>query len=329
MGAATPRVTVVIPTYNRWLLLRSALWSALRQEGVDLAVVVVDDGSTDGTYEHLQAVDDSRLTVVRLPRNEGVSSARNAGLARTTSEWVAFLDDDDAWAPSHLAGLLGAAANGAGESADIVYSGCLTVTRERQVRWVRRAPTPEGVPERLFSTNALVVPSRVLVRTDAVRSVGGFDTAFSLAADWDLWLRMVPRSGLAMAPALSVAYTLHGGNMSLDMPHAIEELKRLEERHAGMLGSRRASFVDRSSRWIARSYRVTGDRRHAATWYLRSFRWKREPRDLARAAGMLLGERAMDRVRDPNPHPAPPEAEGWLEELRGVDRLAPDELPFG
>ena len=51
--------------------------------------------------------------------------------------------------------------------------------------------------------------------------------------------------------------------------------------------------------------------------------------NVQRVAGMLLGERAMDRVRDPKPHPPPPETEGWLEELRRVDRLPPDELPFG
>src|SRR5687768_7474043 len=83
--------------------------AALRQDGVDLAVVVVDDGSTDGTYDRLQAIDDPRLEVLRLSRNQGVSTARNAGLERASTEWVAFLDDDDAWAPSHLAGLLQAA----------------------------------------------------------------------------------------------------------------------------------------------------------------------------------------------------------------------------
>ena len=215
MGAAKPRVTVVIPTYNRWLLLRSALWSALRQEGVEVDVVVVDDCSTDTRYERLETIGDPRVTTVRLPQNRGVSAARNTGLERAETEWVAFLDDDDAWAPSHLAGLLEAA--DAGErpnpGVDIAYTGCVTVTRERQVRWVRPAPKPEAVPERLFSTNALVVPSRVLVRTEAVRRVGGFDTGFSLAADWDLWLRVAQHGRLAMAPVLTVAYTLHGGNM--------------------------------------------------------------------------------------------------------------------
>jgi glycosyltransferase involved in cell wall biosynthesis len=325
MEAGFPRVTVVIPTHNRWPMLRSALWSALNQEGVDPAVVVVDDASADQTREALAAVEDARVTVLRLPENSGVSAARNLGLEQVATEWVAFLDDDDVWAPSHLAGLL-EAANAAEHDVDVVCSGSYTVTGERAVTRVRCPPTAARVREALRARNVLVVPSRVLVRTEAVRAVGGFDTEFSLAADWDLWLRLVQNGAVAAAPAVSVAYTVHGENMHLDVPRALDELARLEERHADAIPS--GTLVRSCARWIATSYRVTGSRRSAAEWYLRSFGSEREPRDLARAAGALLGDRATAGVRRARGVPLPPEAPAWLRAVREIDLLPPEEIPF-
>src|SRR4029453_19265909 len=86
-------VAVVIPTRDRWPLLRTAVASALAQEDVEAQVVVVDDGSADETAGELQAVSDPRLLVLRHDRPRGVSAARNLGLSRVTATWVAFLDD--------------------------------------------------------------------------------------------------------------------------------------------------------------------------------------------------------------------------------------------
>jgi glycosyltransferase involved in cell wall biosynthesis len=95
-------VTVVIPTHNRKELLDRTLRSVLAQEDVDLSVVVVDDGSADGTEAFVQALADPRVSVVRHPEARGVSAARNTGIARATTTWLAFVDDDDLWAPTKL-----------------------------------------------------------------------------------------------------------------------------------------------------------------------------------------------------------------------------------
>src|SRR4051794_9306561 len=98
-----PGVTVVIPTFNRWRVLSArALPSALAQEDVDLEVVVVVDGSTDETASGLESLEDERVRVVRHARPLGLHRARNAGIAAARGEWVAFLDDDDVWAPWKL-----------------------------------------------------------------------------------------------------------------------------------------------------------------------------------------------------------------------------------
>jgi len=93
------RVTVVIPTRNRWRLLKQTLGTVMAQEGVDFDVVIVDEGSTDETPEMLRQLPRERVHVPRHDQAKGVSATRNAGIAAATGEWVAFVDDDYIWAP--------------------------------------------------------------------------------------------------------------------------------------------------------------------------------------------------------------------------------------
>ena len=93
------RVAVVIPTYNRVRLLERALRSVLDQARVADEIIVVDDGSTDGTAE---AVADLPVRLVRQA-NAGAAAARNRGVREASSPWVAFLDSDDLWDVAHLA----------------------------------------------------------------------------------------------------------------------------------------------------------------------------------------------------------------------------------
>ena len=93
-----PRVTVITPAYNATLYLPAALESALQQTVQDFEVIVVDDGSTDGTFEVAAefARRDPRISVIRQ-ENGGIGSARNAALRTARGEWIALLDSDDMW----------------------------------------------------------------------------------------------------------------------------------------------------------------------------------------------------------------------------------------
>src|SRR2546421_12955356 len=99
---AAPEATVIIPTRDRWPLLAVTLCGALAQEGVTLEVIVVDDGSVDQTPRRLAEVIDERVRVIRHPSSRGVAAARNSAIAAARGEWLAFLDDDDLWAPHKL-----------------------------------------------------------------------------------------------------------------------------------------------------------------------------------------------------------------------------------
>ena len=101
-------VSVIIPTHDRCERLRLALRSALAQRGVDVEVIVVDDGSSDGTRAFVEGLKDPRVRLVHNEVAMGESGARNRGISEAGRAWVAFLDDDDLWAPDKLASQLDA-----------------------------------------------------------------------------------------------------------------------------------------------------------------------------------------------------------------------------
>ena len=190
-----PEVTVVFPTRDRWDLLRRTLPTVLNQEAVYLEVVLVDDGSRDdGAGSVLVA--DERVRVIRHLTAQGVARARNTGIAAARGIWTAFLDDDDPWAPRKLRSQLDAANSDGGEFA---YSGVLVLDEALRPIDVWSPPPPHELRERLRGLNAFPAgASNVVVRTDAIRRIGGFDERLAHVADWDAWIRL---AGAAMGNA--------------------------------------------------------------------------------------------------------------------------------
>jgi glycosyltransferase involved in cell wall biosynthesis len=206
--------TVVIPTRNRRRMLLASLGSVLAQRDVELDVVVVDEGSDDGTADAVRDLDDPRVRVLRHETAKGLPAARNAGLAVVTGEWIAFCDDDDLWAPDKLALQLDAA-----RRAGAVWSctGAVEVDPALHVVGWARCPETVGTAE-LRRRN--VVPaggSGVLARTDVVRALGGFDEALRAAEDWDLWLRLAAVGDAAIVDLPLVGYRVWPGSMSRDL----------------------------------------------------------------------------------------------------------------
>jgi glycosyltransferase involved in cell wall biosynthesis len=311
-------VAVVVPTRDRWPLLRTAVASALAQEDVDAQFVVVDDGSVDETASELEAVSDPRLVVLRHDRPRGVSAARNLGLSRVTATWITFLDDDDVWAPRHLATMLDAARAPELDAAQVglVYSGHLVVNGDREVIGTSPAPPLSDVHGRMHTFNFIGCPSRVVLRTQAARDVGGFDIRLSILADWDMWVRVIATTSCVRCPELLVAYMLHARAMHLDGDGLLAELAVLQRKHGWDLrvpGDMLPSFV-------AEAYRASGRRLRAARWYLRAFRTQRTRRDLGRAVGMLLGERLIELSGLRQRTPIDPSVGTWLERVRDAER---------
>jgi len=185
-----PSISVVITTYNRAQFLQRAIQSAL-EAGSDLEVVVVDDCSTDNTPEVCAKRSDIRY--VRLGANHGLAYARNVGIAESSSEFVAFLDDDDLRLPGSLDKQLSSMV--ADQRIALCYGQALIGDAHRQLPTGEIYPIecPQGdVFWELLEDNFIPMPS-VLVRKSDLLDTGGFNTALPLIEDWDLWLRISER----------------------------------------------------------------------------------------------------------------------------------------
>ena len=314
-------VSVVIPTRNRWALLARALASVLGQQGAELEVVIVDEGSTDETPARLAALTDERVRVLRNDSPTGVANARNRGIEAAGGDWVAFLDDDDFWAPDKIRSQLDGCA---AAEADYSYTGLVTTDAPLELRRVSAPAPTEGLERALLGMNVIGAPSSVMVRRSLLERAGGFDPDFSILADWDLYIRLSAAGRPAACEAPLTAYLTHPTNMHLDAPAALEEFRRLRSKHAALARSVGVKLGDdRWWGWIAGSLRRSGHRFKGATLFLwLGLRFAR-PHLVARAAGILAGDRLADRARSMRPAAGAgdggrPSEASWIDAFEGA-----------
>jgi glycosyltransferase involved in cell wall biosynthesis len=283
-----PQVSVVLPTRNRSAMLRKSLLSGLDQDGIRLEVIVVDDGSSDDTAEQLAQIDDQRLTVLGDHPPQGVARARNAAIERARGEWIAFLDDDDLWAPGYLRAQLDTAAE---QELSLCYSGRIEIDERGEVINNAHAPQPRQLARRLLANNAIGGPTGVIVRAELLARIGRFDERLSALADWDLWIRATRggRAGACAEPL--VAHRNHPTRMMVaDAAEIMAEFELLREKHGDAARAAGMQFGGTwLGRWTAARNLAAGHRLRAAAGFLRSALRERSGRDLARAAGTLGG----------------------------------------
>ena len=284
-----PEVSVVIPTHNRWPMLSThALPSALAQEDVELEVVVVDDASDDGTADRVDAVGDPRVRVVRNEVNRRLPASRNVGAAAARGAWLAFLDDDDLWAPHKLRAQLDVANP---TRAAWVYAQCIVVDGERRPLDIHPFPEPDELGALLRGGNH--VPgggSNVIVRADAFRELGGFDESLRFFEDWDLWLRLVQTTPPATCPELLVARVEHGGNMLFrDRADVRADFERVLAKQGPVTDEQRLAVAE----WMAHEHMRAGLHLRAAALYARAGVSHRSAGNAVAAAGALFGRRGL------------------------------------
>jgi glycosyltransferase involved in cell wall biosynthesis len=196
-------VSVIIPTYNRAPVLGRAVESVLAQSLPSFELIVVDDGSSDGTTDVVSQFGD-RVKLIRQ-ENRGASSARNAGIRASRGELIAFLDSDDEWLPSKL------------EKQAALFSDGDFICHTEEI-WYRNG---KQVPQkkihrkqggRFFQRaleRCLISPSSVMISRSLLDRVGWFDEDLPAAEDYDLWLRITAFHEVAFVPEPLVIK--HGG----------------------------------------------------------------------------------------------------------------------
>ena len=206
-----PLISVIVPTFNRWPVLCRAVDSVLAQRFLDFELIVVDDGSTDGTSERLEK---SGLPLRLFPtERKGVAAARNFGVRRSRGRYIAFLDSDDAWLPRKLE--MQAAFMTGHPNVKICQTDEVWIRNGVRVnaRAVHRKPSGDIYPRCLEL--CLVSPSAVMMHRELFESFGGFDESFPVCEDYELWLRIGAKFPVPLiADQLVVKYGGHADQLS-------------------------------------------------------------------------------------------------------------------
>jgi len=211
-------VSVIIPAFNAERHVGQAVDSVLRQTHQDLEVVVVDDGSTDGTVAVVQRFPDRRVRLV-CQANGGVASARNRGIRETCGEWVALLDADDYWLPQKIQVQLAEVAR----RPDLLAVGSFMSYLGEADRPLGVAGMTVGPREQKLVAEGRLTPfppgSTALIRREPLEALGGFDESLRHNApaveDLDLISRLATQGEVGCVPEVLAVYRLHSGSSTL------------------------------------------------------------------------------------------------------------------
>ena len=180
-------VSIVIPTFNRAQKVVRAISSVLSQTFTDVEIIVVDDGSTDGTKKEVEQFDDL-VTYVAHSSNLGVSAARNTGIKGSGAPLIAFLDSDDHWFPEKLA--VQVCFFDEHPEAVACQTEELWIRNGRCVNPMKKHLKPSGDIFEPSLKLCLVSPSAVMLKRSLLDEVGLFDENLPVCEDYDLWLRI-------------------------------------------------------------------------------------------------------------------------------------------
>jgi len=292
------KVSVVIPAFNAEKYLAAAIDSVLAQTTLPLEIVVVDDGSTDGTA----AIARSYGGIVRCisQENRGLSEARNRGMREAAGDVIALLDADDLWLPEKLQAQI----EQMSEGVVACFTECEHFTDRGPIATRQPAPRLDNLVEHLLLASCVVgPPSAALIRSAALGRAGLFDPQFSQCADWDMWIRLARVGEVRVVPRRLVRYRIHEANMSRDVALLEKDTFAVLEKFFRTSDDPRLHTMRRhieSNHWmiLSGSYLHAGSVRQSLRCLVRALIFY--PPNAARALGAplrWLGRRAAGRAQ--------------------------------
>ncbi len=237
-----PLVSVIVPTFNRWPVVGEAVESVFAQSFAGYELLVVDDGSTDGTAAELKRFD--RRLKLFVTERKGVSAARNFAVSRSSGRYLAFLDSDDLWRPAKLVR----------QTAFMAQHPKCQICQTEEI-WIRNGVrvNPRAAHQKpsgdIFARSlelCLVSPSAVMMTRQLFDRVGGFDEAYPVCEDYDLWLRIAVEHEVSLIPdPLVIKRGGHADQLSRSMwgmdRYRVQALGKLLR--GGLVGARRAAAL--------------------------------------------------------------------------------------
>ena len=252
-----PLVSVIIPCLNRETLVGQAIESALNQTCQNLEIIVVNDGSTDGTEEVVQRyiTSSDKVRYFKHEVNKGIPAGRNTGIRNSVGQYIAFLDSDDMWLPNKIEVQLQVFSQHTEGEVGVVSSNAF-YTDQRGTTKTSEAEVPDDLASlsglsllrRLFLRN-FIIATTTMVRRCCFEKVGLLDEQLRGGTDdWDLWLRLAPYFKFGYVPTPLAVIRLHDGNYTLIERHVQDALVIIEKTLArnpelSMLKQKRVAYL--------------------------------------------------------------------------------------
>jgi len=275
-------VSVIIPTYNRHKSVTRAILSVLPQLADADEVIVVDDGSTDGTVDQLAQWGESRLRVILSGGRMGPAAARNAGIRVARGEFLVFLDSDDEWLHGRLSRALDVLDDN--PVAVAVGCGCSCPEDDSRSYYFRAACAPVVQLVRQLPRQVPGV-SCWAVRADAARSVGGFSEAISRFEDWEFVLKLSSIGSVFFIGEPLVLYHRSSDSLLADESGYVTSLSAILQRHKALFDQyprARASYSNLIGQTLCQQGEMTAGRH----WFLRAL--KDAPTNLRAWSNLLM-----------------------------------------
>jgi len=310
-GTTAPRISVLMPAHNAEPYIAAAVRSALDGGEPDVEVLVIDDGSTDGTVATVRILQDPRVTVISIPASGGPARPRNVALTRARGRYVAMLDADDVLKPGWLAASANALdrhaaagfAFGDFERMDADGNVFETSASYAYPTFRGLSSEPAGGDWRLIPQSELahgliygnfIGTSSVVLRRDLVIAVGGFDESLPNADDVDLWYRLAHRCAALYSERIAYSYRVLTNSVARGPPlrTALSRIKVLRRERARWGDRKARRQLDRriaeNLASIGYQQRLRRDRWLAVRSYLRAYVTSPDSRWLAYSIAALL-----------------------------------------
>lgn len=245
----SPTISVVISAYNAERTILKTVESVQKQTFLDLEIIVIDDGSTDRTLELLQSITDERLKVFSY-ENGGLPIARNRGIDCAQGEFLSFLDADDLWTADKLAKQL-AALQQHGQ-AGVAYSWTYYFIDGQEESILPYDPVffAGDVYTKMLVNNFVASGSNILVRREAIESIGKFDPTLKSCEDWDFYIRLAARWQFVVVPKHQILYRQSTNTMTSKVEVVEKEALRVVEKAYQVAPPEYQYLKNQSLAWI-------------------------------------------------------------------------------
>lgn len=296
-------ISIVIPTHNRKSTIRRAIDSVVNQTYKDIEIIVVSDGSSDGTNELVQelALSEERIKLIAYPDPKGGNYARNTGAKAAKSDYIAFLDDDDEWFPDKLEKEIEVFKNDL--DIGLVYTGIKVIYENDGYSYIS-LPNYEGnLSREILLHNCITTTSSVMIKKSVLEKAGYFDEKLPALQDFDLWIRccQFAKVGCVREALLNYYINANVGQITANTEKNEKAFERIEDKYKTLY--EKLSVPDNKTRLcnrfcgLAKYALKNGEGKKCRQFAIKAFKQKKSIKPIIIYFSSLIGIKIILKIR--------------------------------